>query len=558
MLYNSDTLWVVQFYNHWCGHCQRFAPTWKDLAKDNSAWSPLVKFAAINCAEQSCDRYQIQGTPTVRLFHPRTSPNRLDSAFYGFNLPVNNDKEYFLDNILYNIEVAESRGVQIPVNLKMIRNVPESSKNRLSKFFETVPDSVEKAALIFEREGKGSVGKRVILDMNKHSGALPIFRANVYDAATRSWRFTTSPSMVIVDSDGNVLERVDGHGFTDREQLTSILTKYVKETLENARIPKTEVTTTSQVLYTVPDKVVQITKDEVFMGDLEKAVEYSIMKEIAMQPVLDTEKLQTMVYYLDAVLNYFPNMKTPLRKFLISLREWPVQMRFATVSNVDYKKKVHELSNFYLPFDDTPAEWEGCAGSQSHFRGYPCSLWTLFHTLVVNSMDEDPAFQHGGVSTVANAMIGYISKFFSCRECADHFSRHVSKLGYLPHTGDQSILWLWTLHNMANLMLAGDQTEDPTRPKIQWPSPQNCPACRDNGNRWKRAVKINGELWNKEEVLNYIKAAYKEENLKPNTKNTEPKNEIEEILRNLKKDLNSDDTLLFEEAHDKIISYCMK
>ena len=22
-IYNTDTMWLVQFYNHWCGHCQR-------------------------------------------------------------------------------------------------------------------------------------------------------------------------------------------------------------------------------------------------------------------------------------------------------------------------------------------------------------------------------------------------------------------------------------------------------------------------------------------------------------------------------------------------------
>ena len=36
MLYNSETLWIVQFYSHWCGHCQRFAPFWKDLAQSIS------------------------------------------------------------------------------------------------------------------------------------------------------------------------------------------------------------------------------------------------------------------------------------------------------------------------------------------------------------------------------------------------------------------------------------------------------------------------------------------------------------------------------------------
>lgn len=29
--------------------------------------------------------------------------------------------------------------------------------------------------------------------------------------------------------------------------------------------------------------------------------------------------------------------------------------------------------------------WVGCQGSKPHFRGYPCSLWTLFHLLTVQA-----------------------------------------------------------------------------------------------------------------------------------------------------------------------------
>lgn len=29
--------------------------------------------------------------------------------------------------------------------------------------------------------------------------------------------------------------------------------------------------------------------------------------------------------------------------------------------------------------------WVGCQGSEPHFRGFPCSLWVLFHFLTVQA-----------------------------------------------------------------------------------------------------------------------------------------------------------------------------
>jgi thiol oxidase len=96
-------------------------------------------------------------------------------------------------------------------------------------------------------------------------------------------------------------------------------------------------------------------------------------------------------------------------------------------------------------------------GSQAHFRGYPCSVWTLFHALTVNAaLKGDPAMIVGGRSTVAKTMVAYIHHFFSCRPCAENFAAKVNHLGFLPSTPHDSIMWLWQIHNMANQVLKGN------------------------------------------------------------------------------------------------------
>ena len=62
----------------------------------------------------------------------------------------------------------------------------------------------------------------------------------------------------------------------------------------------------------------------------------------------------------------------------------------------------------------------------------------------------------GGASTIAKAMVNYIYYFFSCRHCAENFHSKVNTLGFLPSTPAHSILWLWQIHNMANMKLKGE------------------------------------------------------------------------------------------------------
>jgi len=67
---------------------------------------------------------------------------------------------------------------------------------------------------------------------------------------------------------------------------------------------------------------------------------------------------------------------------------------------------------------------------------------------------------------------------------------------------EDSILWLWKAHNEANKRLSGDPTEDPEHVKIQFPSRNTCPLCRNKD-----------DSWNVNEVMNYLKQMYSKQNI---------------------------------------------
>jgi len=378
--------------------------------------------------------------------------------------------------------------------------------------------------------------------------------------------------MVVVDRNGAQVQRVEGWGTVtqDRARFRAILASYLTGGNGVTQSPVPSISTSdtrllSRVQVTpVADSISVAPKSErerVFLGDLEKAVEYSLTREVAMQPILDQQKLKALVYYIEVLLNYLPGIRNPVKKFLVSLRDWPVQMGYSSLPHTLYKKKVEELVELHQPFSKTPTEWQGCKGSSPQYRGYPCSLWTLFHVLSVNAAAKDPAFVYGGVSSVANSMIGYVSQYFSCRECALHFANHVSSLGFLPTNPDQTILWLWTIHNIANRNLAGDATEDPAHPKIQWPSISQCPKCRRSRDRWTPLTLINGQLWNQAEVVKYMKTIFMEEhlinNLPEKRRGSGEEVKVKEVLESLTGRTNWTEASVLE-AKAKIEEYCLQ
>ena len=64
---------AVEFFAGWCGHCQRFAPTWREAAAQACSARPQLSFGVVDCVEDYllCQEMHVDGFPTVRVFGPQ-------------------------------------------------------------------------------------------------------------------------------------------------------------------------------------------------------------------------------------------------------------------------------------------------------------------------------------------------------------------------------------------------------------------------------------------------------------------------------------------------------
>jgi protein disulfide-isomerase-like protein len=85
----TDTLWAVEFYAPWCPHCQRFAPTWTEVAAEMHERDPRLRVGVVNCVAQRdlCTLFGVSGYPTLKTVHegqpvsgPFEGPNRTKAS----------------------------------------------------------------------------------------------------------------------------------------------------------------------------------------------------------------------------------------------------------------------------------------------------------------------------------------------------------------------------------------------------------------------------------------------------------------------------------------------
>lgn len=503
-LYGKPNAWIVEFYNSWCGFCQRFAPSWKALATDIRGWKSVLSVGAIDCADDDnsaiCRDFEIMAYPTLRYFHENYQLGK-------FGVEVQKGDDVHSLRLFLVVKMIEE---QLAGRGKEFPNLLPYNHPNTDHLFDGLPEEKQYVFLIFEDQ-ISFFGAQIALDFNGVSN-IAIRYTLPNNTAFYQKLSITNPSKVIALKRNDVLHQFPEE-FKSRDEIHNAIKKYLSD--KGVQLPeepkKKDIYTGKWVEVQVPDieslmearefeqlkQRVQKMGDVVFQMDLETALRYSLRHEVSTVKSITGEKLDALRAYLQVLAKYFPFGRNG-KRFLDELEA--LALSKITVDGSEIAEKLDTAEQEEQKVFSSPKQWLGCRGSSPEKRGYPCGVWKMFHYLTVNAADAGVAQPR----EVLDTMLGYIKNFFGCADCSRHFQEMaVDKDMNGVSSLDSSVLWLWMAHNTVNKRLAGDPTEDSEFPKIQFPSSERCSACRSTNGSWVYP-----------EVLNYLKHMYSNINVR--------------------------------------------
>ncbi|CAH2316748.1 sulfhydryl oxidase 2 isoform X1 [Pelobates cultripes] len=491
-LNNSASAWLLEFYSSWCGHCVQYAPTWRVLAGDVKDWEPVIKIGVLDCANEVntdvCKQYGIQYYPSFRFFKAFTKEfTQGENYKSGAEHDVQTVRQVIID-FLQN-SPAESKPPACPslapIESSQVESLIAVKESHYTAVIYESPDSY--------------IGREVILDFVQYEGLVVKRALDTDKEALQKLGIVSVPSCYLIYPNGT-------HGLINNlEPLRSLFSSHLKSLpgVRKKTLSRPELTTKP----TKPDKMTETWKEfdksKMYMADLESGLHYLLRVEVATHQMLKGDELKAFKDFITILYKLFPG-RPHVARLLETLQDWLVSMPLDKIpydAILDLVNNKMQISGIYLT---SHVQWVGCQGSEPGLRGYPCSLWKLFHTLTVQAALQPNALTNtafeGNSQAVLQTMRQYIKHFFGCRECAGHFESMAKESMDDVKTLKEAVLWLWSKHNKVNKRLAGAASEDVKSPKVDWPTPDMCPACHGE---------VKGvHNWNEEEVLVFLKKHY--------------------------------------------------
>ncbi|XP_074078270.1 sulfhydryl oxidase 1 [Macrotis lagotis] len=485
----SRGAWLVEFFASWCGHCIAFAPKWKALAGEVRDWRPVLNLAALDCAEEEnseiCRDFGAYGYPTVKFFKAFSDKSSTGTYFTVSDKNIEQLQASIIDAL------ETHRGGQWPSSCPQLAPI---RLEEINNFF--LRNNDEYLALIFE-EKDSYVGREVELDLSQYYGIKVRRVLDVQEDIVKKFSVTAFPSCYLLTRNGS-LSRVPV-----LMESRTLYTTYLQKLPGVNKRTLTPTVTPAKPEQLAPTVFKPADRSKIYMTDLESALHYILRIEVGKFKVLEGERLTALKNFVSVLAKYYPGQPM-VRNFLHNLDMWLQwqQRKSIPFSSLDVTLTSWK-EGYILP---KKATWVGCLGSQPQFRGFPCSLWTLFHSLTVQAAQRNDYLQEkADPQEVLQAIRGYVKYFFGCQECAKHFEQMAAASMDRVKGMNDAILWLWNRHNRVNARLAGAPSEDPYFPKIQWPPVELCKLCHNE---------VQGDpVWNLGATLKFLKSHFSPRNI---------------------------------------------
>ncbi|KFD51430.1 hypothetical protein M513_07643, partial [Trichuris suis] len=478
-IYGKPNIWFVLFYSSYCGHCVNFAPTWQEVASSVAEWSTVVRVAALNCALDEnfakCQEHSIEGYPMLKMFLPQSS-----EASAGKEISLSQRTANSLTSVLaYEAGVYyRQHHPQGWPDLGYIAHDETAmlllKKNKQARY----------VVMLFQvPDDKAALGEQLVLRYANFSETLLVHLASPEHVQVRAEHLAI-PALVIADRrDMKVLYK-SKHPVNLVTAMEAIRVHCLIGPIDSKR---RNVTKAKLHNFVAP-------KEELRSEDLQSALSYLLQHEVPIRETIFGRKFVAIKNLIELLNQYYPSDNRNVRLALRSLLSW-LQMHTGGISSKDWLEQIKTMKELYsFP---TTVQWVTCRGSDIQYRGYPCGLWMLFHTITVRAFQADGHKEGFDAKAILNAINAYVQEFFGCRECAKNFGKAAVKIDAEVTQPHDVVMWLWKSHNRANNFLKGTLTDDPSHPKAQFPTEKLCPKCRN----------VNGE-WVLPEVLAFLTTFY--------------------------------------------------
>ncbi|XP_023164039.2 sulfhydryl oxidase 1 [Drosophila hydei] len=492
-LHSSPNCQLVQFINYFCGDCRRFAGTFKQLAWRLLAWQRVLSIYVVDCAQERnvriCRDFDIRKTPTLRLYPPGYQRTEQD---VGHELDTLQPEEIYAQLAAFLAKVKYA-------SLGQPNFEPLSALDDRQSLLNECNNSTKYIVLVYQPQSS-ALGRDTILGLLTWPA---VFVRILSDSALFGHLGLKPNKLLIMDCLGGSLSlqpRNDSSVAYVNSVAEYLQAKGYATLMPAATTPAPDVSShlvdeeQAAILATVLGA-----GPKTYRADLEQAIDKLLHIELPKARVFEAAGHLALRQLLN-VLRLFSPLNRSGNVLLARLHEF-VNGSSDALSGAAFQAQV-QLQESMLPKVFKARRYVGCIGSAPVLRGFTCSLWTLFHYLTVQSARSSvlPA------GYVLGAIHGFVSHFFGCKDCVQHFLAMADRRKlFSVATRDEEILWLWAAHNEVNQRLAGDSTEDPQFPKLQFPDLNACPKCQ--------LQSASNTTWQLQEVLKFLKDVYDAKNL---------------------------------------------